>query len=193
MIRPFIVLASVDSQGGIAANGKIPWSLAKDQLNFKMLTTTIVGEVDDISGYKNVLIMGRKTYDSLPQRPLPDRHNIVITRDTKRTFEDGVIKAGSLDEALVAATNLKNSGHVFVIGGGDIYSEAVKHELCHCLYLTEIDQDFGCDIFFPEIPLETSPFLCLGREDHEESGIKFAFKIYGKLDATKRMLKVIKT
>ncbi len=105
----------------------------------------------DMRHFKSVtmghtVVMGRRTFDSLPKGALPDRRNIVVTRNLGFTA-DRVEVAHSLDEALALA---EGDGEVFVIGGAQIYSEALP--FAKRLYLTEIDASFpDADTFFPEI------------------------------------------
>lgn len=135
MSDKFTVVAALDEKGGIAKNGRIPWHDADDLKHFKALTEG------------GAVIMGRKTWDSLPKRfrPLPNRLNIVLSRTLKEL--PGATLGGSFDEALSLAFN---SGRpVFVIGGEDVYRQALKHEHCGELILSEIEGDWACDQFFP--------------------------------------------
>jgi dihydrofolate reductase len=94
---------------------------------------------------QNTVIMGRKTWESIPAkfRPLPGRQNIIMSRNAQPIAGQHV--ALDLDAALAVAT-----GNVFVIGGGEIYREAIKHAECKTLLVTAIDSDFDCDVTFPE-------------------------------------------
>lgn len=108
----------------------------------------------------HTVIMGRKTFESLPNGPLPNRRNIVITRDANYSA-DGIEVVHSLDEALKIAS-LEQGKHfeenqeeveIFVIGGGQIYAQAI--EKANRLYITHVDADMAADTFFPEISAET--------------------------------------
>ena len=116
----------------IGANGAIPWRLPEDMANFKALTMG------------STVIMGRATWDSLPERfrPLPGRHNIVLTRQPDWSA-DGVEVAASLDHALATA------GEAWVIGGAAVYEAALPH--AHRIVLTEIDATYDGDTFAPEL------------------------------------------
>ncbi|KKU79874.1 MAG: Dihydrofolate reductase [Parcubacteria group bacterium GW2011_GWA2_47_7] len=127
------IIVAHDKKHGIGKNNTMPWAgkLPRDMAHFKEVT----------SG-KSV-IMGRKTYESIG-RPLPDRMNIVLTRD--RTWRvPGVWRAHSLSEAFALAN--KESDDVFVIGGAELFREALPSATR--LYITEIDAVFPCDAFFP--------------------------------------------
>lgn len=122
-----IIIAALSRNRIIGKDGEIPWRIPEDLARFKRLT----------SGH--TVLMGRKTFDSL-ERPLPNRLNIVVTSKTI----NGIRTYPSLDFALQA---LKNEQQVFVIGGGQLYTQTLK--LADELYLTLIDRDVEGDTFFP--------------------------------------------
>ena len=129
MTRVALVVA-VAQNGVIGDRGKIPWRIADDMKHFKAVT---VGKP---------CIMGRKTWDSLPKKPLPGRTNIVVTRD--RAFASaGAVVAHSLDEALAAA---KGADEIAVIGGGDLYAAALPRATR--IDLTEVHRNFAGDAHF---------------------------------------------
>jgi len=127
----------------IGRHGNLIYHISDDLRNFKRLTL----------GHN--IIMGRKTYESLPGGPLPGRLNIVVTRNPGYTVPDGAIVATSLDDAIDIARRhplSPDDNEVFIIGGGEIYRRALP--LANRLYLTEINEDskaYGADTFFPEI------------------------------------------
>src|SRR5690242_16184462 len=94
---PFSIVVAMDQKRGIGKAGGLPWHLPADLKHFKKITTTRFLD----KTYQNVVIMGRKTWDSLPInfRPLPDRINIVLTRNDKLDFPSGVYKAKNFNEA----------------------------------------------------------------------------------------------
>ncbi len=93
----------------------------------------------------NAVVMGRKTWDSLPERfrPLPDRKNIVLTK-TPGSFPEGVVTASSLPEAMRLG---EGSPEIFVIGGGKVFAEAMEQPECRRIYLTRIEGEFAADTF----------------------------------------------
>lgn len=113
---------------------------------------------DDLAHFSNTtrshhVIMGRKNYDSIPEkyRPLPKRTNIVVTNNTSFSDEKCII-THSVEEALnIAEKNGENEA--FVIGGGQIYKYALDHNLVDKLYITYVHESFEADVFFPEIDL----------------------------------------
>jgi dihydrofolate reductase len=152
------LVAAVARGGVIGRKGTIPWRLPEDMARFKALTTG------------HAVVMGRKTWDSLPDRfrPLRDRRNVVVTRNPRWSAE-GAERAGSLEDALDL---LRNEERVFVIGGAQIYTAALPH--ADELLLTEIDAEIEGDTFFPE--WDRSQFREVSREAHvSEDGVALAF------------------
>ena len=152
MKSPFSIIVAVDKDFGIGKDGGLPWNLPGDMKHFKEVTTLSEGK-----GLVNAVIMGRKTWQSIPEkfRPLPDRLNIILTRDAHFSLPSGVLKASGLNEALhlLEESSLASKvGKVFVIGGAEIFKIAVGHSQCREIFLTHIRQSFQCDRFFPSLP-----------------------------------------
>lgn len=131
MIKTFNLIAAVDFNGYIGYQGKIPWHISEELKYFKKVT----GD--------SPVIMGRKTWDSLPKKPLPNRENLVIS-----SSKDGCFKC--LDAALDYCY-LKEKVP-FVIGGAKIYQEAILHPNLNLIYLSIIHGCHEGDTSFPEIP-----------------------------------------
>lgn len=132
---------------------------------------------------RNAVLMGRKTWDSLPQtyKPLPNRLNAVLTRQTHRLSDGTHILFPSLDEALRDLRDLKSDGSVrelYVIGGAEIYATALLHPRCARVYLTRIDATFDCDAFLPELPPEFKEVGCSPWV--EEKGLHYRFQVFEK-------------
>jgi dihydrofolate reductase len=147
MMPEIIAIAAVAGNGVIGAGNDIPWRIPADWQRFKALTMG------------HVLIMGRKTYDSIG-RPLPGRTTFVITRD-RMWRGDGVRAVPSVAEALDQAL-LLDPKIIFVAGGGEIYRAA--WELLTGLEITEVDQYPEGDVRFPEIDPEQ--WIETARESH---------------------------
>jgi dihydrofolate reductase len=156
-----LIVAATDSTLGIGRNGTLPWRLKADLAYFARVTTR---RSTVNSTAKNAVIMGRKTWFSIPPRfrPLRDRINIVLSRNTDLDLgvdgEDVAMTASSLDDALgklklhSSDENGVNSGKVFVIGGAEIYKLAIRHpDVCNALLTRVFDEgkSFECDTFFP--------------------------------------------
>lgn len=161
-MKPVLTLVvAIDAQRGIGINNKLPWHLPEDLAHFKRTT----------SGHP--IIMGRKTFDSIG-RPLPNRRNIVVTRNPEWRH-DGVEAVTSFDDAIKLAAG----GEIMVIGGAQIFAEALP--LADRLVVTEIDKMFDCDTFFPEI--NPQQWKEITREQHrsEQQGFDYAFVTYQRV------------
>lgn len=176
----FSLVVAVDQGFGIGKNNTMPWHLPLDLKHFSNITTMVQD-----SKKTNAVIMGRKTWDSLPEkhRPLKNRVNVVLSRG-ELNLPEGVLLFHSLEEALKSLEEnyQQNSQieNVFVIGGANIFEQAIKHHDCQTVYLTQIDQTFNCDTFFPKESLQKNFSLKSTSEVSEENGIKFSFKIFEK-------------
>lgn len=150
-----IVVAT--AQNNVIGNDNdLIWHLPADLKHFKSVT----------SG--SSILMGRKTYESIG-RPLPKRENIIITRQTGLLIE-GCVVVNSLQEAI----NKAESEEVFIIGGGEIYKQAM--EIADKIYLTKIHQDFEGDTMFPEIdPNVWKELSCVSGELDEKNKLKHSF------------------
>lgn len=148
----FDIIVAMDSDSGIGKGGGLPWHLPADLKHFKQVTTTTHSPFK-----KNAVIMGRKTWESLPGKfqPLPGRMNVVITRNKELVLAGGVLKGDSLDNVLNHLSGMtKEIENIFVIGGAQIFAEAIHHPSCRKIYVTQIFKKFNCDTFFP--PFDSS-------------------------------------
>lgn len=130
------IIAAIGKNRELGLRGKLLWNIPEDMGRFKRLTMG------------HPVIMGRKTWESLPEkfRPLPGRTNIVVTR--QNGYEAvGAIVVDSLEAARAAAARAEGGDEVFVIGGGELYAAALP--LADRLYLTLIDEEKEADTFFP--------------------------------------------
>ncbi|WP_112797906.1 dihydrofolate reductase [Rhizobium sp. SYY.PMSO] len=132
------IVVAVSRNGIIGREGDMPWRLSSDLKRFKAMT---LGKP---------VIMGRKTFQSIG-KPLPGRPNVVITRDAGFSA-DGIVVAHSLDEAIAAASRLaeeSNSDEICILGGGEIYRQAIG--LADRLLITHVEADVEGDTAFPRI------------------------------------------
>ncbi|MBM4375490.1 MAG: dihydrofolate reductase [Deltaproteobacteria bacterium] len=141
----FELVVAADASNGIGRDGALPWHLPGDLAHFRALT----GRARE-AGRRNAVVMGRRTWASLPPRfrPLPGRLNVVVTRDASFVAEGARVVHG-LDEALAETAAEPDVEGVFVIGGGELYRAALAHAACGDVHLTRVDGDHGCDVFFP--------------------------------------------
>ncbi len=151
-LPPFDLVAAADRNLGIGKGGRLPWRLPREMRYFRDLTT---GADEDGAppSQENAVVMGRRTWESIPEpyRPLGARKNVVVTRDPDYPLPANVLRAVSLEEALALAGERAQGGRVFVIGGAQIYRRAIELEACAGIYLTRIFADYDCDAFFPAI------------------------------------------
>lgn len=133
-------IVAADMHKGIGKNGDLLIHIKADMKRFRELTEN------------RVVIMGRKTLESLPNgKPLKNRTNVVLTRNLDY-HPEGCIVVHSIDEIKNGILKNFNSKDIFVIGGGEIYKQLLS--LCDTVYMTYLDRIFDADTFFPELPGE---------------------------------------
>ncbi len=167
----YAIVVAYDERRGIGRSGEIPWHLPGDLRHFAELTR----QTENLEK-KNAVIMGRVTWESLPDRarPLAGRINIVLARSHNVPLPNGVAACASLKEALALAQ--EEAERIFVIGGEAVYWEALKRPECRWVYATEVEGNFACDRFFPSLPSSFSAVSVSGR--HEEGGVGYRFVTY---------------
>lgn len=166
------MIAAVAANGVIGKNNDLAWSLPDDMRFFQQLTKG------------HAVIMGRKNWESIPEkwRPLPHRQNIILTRD-KTYMARGAVIAHDLQEALAIAKNVGKE-EIFIIGGAQIYAQAFP--LAQWLYLTEVHGKPEGDTFFPEWDKKT--WVEISRKHHdidEKHAYSFDFVRYEKINTMK--------
>jgi dihydrofolate reductase len=170
----FSIIAAADEKMGIGKDNRLPWRLKGDLQYFSAVTTKAA------PGKINAVIMGRKTWLSLPakHRPLPGRINVVLSRGIS-DLPEGVMSAVSFEDAFEKLGKRDDLGEVFVIGGANIFAQAIVRAECEKVYLTEIEGEFDCDTFFPDLPAD---FRKAGEsEPREEMGIRYLFAVYERV------------
>lgn len=139
----FTIVAAADLLRGIGKEGKLPWPPLrnKERSDLKEFREVTLG---------GIAIMGHATYLSLGEQPLPDRINIVISREPSSLKGSDIVRVSSLDEALLCSSRWGKP--TFVIGGAKIYEESISHPRCQGIRLTRVHHIYDCDRFFPKIP-----------------------------------------
>lgn len=139
------IIVAVDEKNGIGKKGKLPWHFKSDMAFFKNITTQTTDPEK-----QNKVIMGRKTWESLPKKfqPLPKRENVVITHSMNYKVQ-GAKTYHSLEKALTRIE--KNIENIFIIGGAEIFRQAIGIKNLSGIYITKIHKIHNCDTFFPEI------------------------------------------
>jgi len=179
------ILVSVAKNGCIGGNNTLLWKQSEDLKRFKSLT---LGQI---------VIMGQKTYESLPFKPLKNRTNIVISDDPKINFE-GCIMARSIEESLEKAKEVpvdynnmagcspseELSYKIYIIGGGSIYRQFIP--LVERIYITRIDAEIEGDTYFPEVDLDVWEMMFSESHNKDENNeYNYTYEIYQHIDPSK--------
>jgi dihydrofolate reductase len=155
------VIAAIGKNRELGKDNKLLWDIPEDMKRFRTLT----------SGHP--IIMGRKTFESIG-RVLPNRTNIIVTRNKQQVISEkkyeGTIIVESLEEAIGVGRKSSGKEEIFIIGGGQIFDQALPR--ADKLYLTIVDASFDADTFFPEYSMFTK---VIGKEEHEFEGFKYVF------------------
>lgn len=161
MTLPISIFVAVAENGVIGSDGDMPWKLSSDLKRLKAFTTG------------NPIIMGRKTFESIG-RPLPNRHNIVVTRNANYSAE-GVVVVTSVDEAMTIAQKWgkeNSASEVFVLGGGEIFRLCLDQ--ANLIYYTEVMAKPAGDTNFPNIDkniwtIKSEEFIPSGPKDTSDT------------------------
>lgn len=159
-----IMIAATAENNALGKNNDLIWYLPADLQRFKKVT----------SGYP--IIMGRNTFESIG-KPLPNRTTVIVTRNKEYTQKNCLI-ANSLEEAIAL---VEKSEKIFIIGGAQIYKEAMEKQLADQLDITLVHDTFEADVFFPEI--DTNIWQEVSKENHnpdEKNKYRYSFITYRK-------------
>ncbi len=167
-MRTFSIIVAVDEAMGIGKDGALPWRLPGDMRRLREMTVGDGG---------NAVIMGRKTWESIPARfqPLPDRLNVVVSRRGVADLPAGVHQATGFDVGLQWIAE-QNGDDVVVLGGRSVYGEALQHHGCARAYVTEVVGTYDCDVTLSPLPKRFArgePGLV-----QSENGIEYRFVVY---------------
>ena len=155
------IIVAIAANNAIGKDNDLLWHISRDLKRFKELTNG------------HYVVMGKKTYFSLPKRPLPNRTNMVIT-DVPGEQIDDCLMAYSIEDAI---RKMDPENENFIIGGGSVYRQFLP--FADKLYITRVHREFDADTFFPEIPLEN--WELLEKEDvndDEQNDFTYSFEIY---------------
>jgi dihydrofolate reductase len=176
-MKDIYAIVATDIKNGFSKNNKIPWTIPRDMQVFKAITTRVP------EGYKNAVIMGRKTYEYMGKL-LPGRINIILTSQENYSLPTDITKnreyyiSTSLEKALDILHTLEKINDIYIIGGKDIYELSIR-ELDVCwIYKTVIHHDFECDRFFPSIA--DTYRLKASSAPEESNGYTYHFEIWEK-------------
>ncbi|MFM6946759.1 MAG: dihydrofolate reductase [Flavobacteriales bacterium] len=161
MIKQLSLIAALDAANGIGKDNDLMWNLPADMRFFKETTKG------------HVVIMGRKNYDSIPEkyRPLAGRTNVVLSRKENFSAPDCLVFDSF--ENCMASLELAPDQKAFIIGGAEIYKVALASGLVHEMYLTHIDKTYGADTFFPDFKVQNyrkEPLFTQAIDEKHEAG-----------------------
>ena len=128
------IVAAVADNYAIGKGNKLPWHLPADLKHFRELTTG------------HAVVMGKRTFESLPNGPLPNRRNVVLTSVMSEGVNEGYFEADSLEDAFYLC---EKEEKVFIVGGAAVYRQSL--EIADSLYITWVHHEFSADIYFPEV------------------------------------------
>lgn len=187
------IVAASSASRGIGLKGDLPWSLPGDMKYFARITKGNHPSTEDAKPKMNAVVMGRKTWDSIPTkfRPLKGRHNVVLTRSPQQfasseTLPNGVLVANGLPDAWqqLGALPKDELGEIFVIGGAELYEKSIHEKYVHKVLLTSVDtpEDMEFDTFFPDLfsdcNSEWKECSSSDQETHEDNGLSYKFLSY---------------
>ncbi|HEY6880571.1 MAG TPA: dihydrofolate reductase [Polyangiales bacterium] len=167
--RKFALVVAADEDFGIGKDGGLPWKLPGEMAHFKRVTTNAP------EGQQNAVLMGRKTFESIAPkfRPLRGRLNVVLSRAPGFTVDDA-LAAPSLPGALALLADRSDVARIFVIGGGELYRQALAHPACEEVVFTRVHGHFDCDTKLPDFRAQFS--LAAQDGPHEENGTRYTFE-----------------
>lgn len=137
----FNVIVAVDSNNGIGIDNSIPWYEPDDLKHFSKITR---------GDNNNAIVMGNNTWNSLPKKPLKNRDNLILSRKD-HTNGDGFAYFKDI-ESIIEYCKEKNYDVIWVIGGGEIYKLFLEKNMIDNIYLSRLNKEYECDVFFPNIP-----------------------------------------
>ena len=159
------IIAAIGANNELGKDNDLIWHLPADLIRFKKVTTG------------HAIIMGRNTFESIG-KPLPNRRSIIITRNTSYKKE-GCEVVHSLEDAIKL---IKDQDNAFIIGGAQIYHEAIEKNLVDQLDITEVHQDFNADVYFPSIDKATwEEVSIVSFTPDEKNRYNYSFLSYKKL------------
>lgn len=159
------LIAAIADDFAIGYKKKLPWHLPADLKHFKELTTG------------GTILMGKRTFESLPNGPLPNRKNIVLSSILSEGVNEGYFEADSMEDALEVCSNVEN---VFVIGGAAVYKQFMP--IADTMHITWVHGKFLADTYFPEI--DFSLWKEVSREDFEpdeKNACSYSFVTYERI------------
>ncbi len=172
----FSIILAVDDKNWFWKDWYLPWKIKKDMQYFKEKTVQT-----ENPNKINAVIMGRKTWDSIPEkyRPLPWRLNFVLTRNPDYSDEWCVVFS-SFEKCMETIQLNPSVESVFIMGWATLYNDALHNPDLEKIYITKVEWNYNCDVFFDWVP--ESFVLEWESEQQAENEIQFTFQVYKKAD-----------
>ncbi|MDD3321327.1 MAG: dihydrofolate reductase [Paludibacter sp.] len=156
------IIAAVADNYAIGKSNNLPWHLPADLMHFRQLTTG------------HAVVMGKRTFESLANGPLPNRKNIVLTSIMSEGVNEHYFEADSLEDAIYLC---EHEDHVFIMGGATVYKQCV--DKVDSMYITWIHHDFLADTYFPEINFdEWNEVSMENHESDQKNPYPYSFAYY---------------
>ena len=180
--RIFHCIAAMDLKRGIGRNNDLPWNLPNEYKHFVKITKDVTS-----TGKQNAVIMGKNTWYSIPEkfRPLKGRLNVVISSSLQSSdLPNNVLLCRGLSETMELMNTepyVNSIENIFITGGSNLYKEAMQSDLCGRIYLTKVEGDFNCDVFYPEFDSHIFKEITVSgvpSDIQEEKGVKYNFHVY---------------
>lgn len=180
--KPVRLIAAVSEQRGIGKNGKVPWNLP-DEFQYFLKNVTSVSR----PGKMNLMVWGKVCWysNSTTMFPLPNILHVVLSKTMTAAPDHAHFVREDFDSAVRMAAEPPLADlieTIWVVGGTQVYMDAMQHPWCDLLYLTDVMGDFDCDVFFPEFDQEQfklqDKFPGVPNEIQEECGIQYKFQVF---------------
>ncbi|XP_028264062.1 dihydrofolate reductase [Parambassis ranga] len=180
--KPVRLIAAVCNDMGIGKDGKLPWSLPSE-FQYFLNTVTSVSR----PGKMNLMVWGKLCWYSHPESmfPLPNILHVVLSKTLSTVPDHAHFLRQDFDSAVRVAAEPPLSDlieTIWIVGGTQVYQDALKHPWCDLLYLTDVMADFDCDVFFPEFNRtlfkKQERFPGVPNEIQEENGIKYKYQVF---------------
>lgn len=154
---------------GIGFQNKLPWNLKKELVYFKNRT---------MGNGNNIILMGSNTWKSLPKTPLPYRFNCILSSKLNNDYLGDSVNFFKTKEEFTEFVSKKSYDDIWIIGGESIYKQFINEPYIENIYLTDIDEDYECDSFFPKIPVNFKLTETSGI--NIENNVKYRHKLFSR-------------
>ena len=171
------LIVTCDDKLGIGKNGTIPWLLKDDTEFFKYVTTG----THSPSGGLNAVVMGRRTWESIPDKHKPLRHriNIILSKTMEEHDVGNLIVVRDIANAISKA-NGRGVRTIYFAGGESVYNETIN--MVDFIYSTRVEGDYGCDVFVPEVDLTVFERIMNVSDVSQDVQIKYSMELFARIE-----------